>query len=82
MGHADELTTTIKGGMCPDCYAEFDAAEAAEEAGAVEPGYVPDTFLAAPDADAVYTWVDVPRRAAEVRAAGGLRPRTERAPGD
>ncbi|MGZ3116780.1 hypothetical protein [Streptomyces sp. H62] len=78
---ADELTTTIKGGMCPDCYAEFEAAEAAEAAGAVEPGYVPDTFLAVPDADAVYTWVDVPRRAAEVRAAGGLRPRTERAPG-
>ncbi|MGC9497586.1 hypothetical protein [Streptomyces sp. WG7] len=76
---ADELTTTIKGGMCPDCRAEFEAAVAAEEAGQLDAGYVPDTFLAAPDAHAVYEWVDVPRRAAEVRAAAGLRPRTERA---
>lgn len=76
---ADELTTTIKGGMCPDCRAEYEAAVAAEEAGELDVGYVPDTFLADPDAHAVYSWVDVPRRAAEVRAAGGLRPRTERA---
>ncbi|MFH9815471.1 hypothetical protein [Streptomyces sp. NPDC017230] len=76
---ADELTTKIQGGMCPDCRAEFEAAVAAEEAGQPDTGYVPDTFLADPDAHAVYEWVDVPRRAAEVRAAGGLRPRTERA---
>ncbi|MEU3734044.1 hypothetical protein AB0E81_32320 [Streptomyces sp. NPDC033538] len=76
---ADELTTKIQGGMCPDCRAEFEAAVAAEEAGQPDTGYVPDTFLADPDAHAVYEWVDVPRRAAEVRAAGGLRPRAERA---
>ncbi|MFC7817362.1 hypothetical protein ACFUTR_22300 [Streptomyces sp. NPDC057367] len=73
---ADERTTEIKGGMCPDCRAEFEAAVAAEEAGLLDVGYVPDTFLAVPDA--VYEVVDVPRRAAEVRAAAGLPPRTER----
>ncbi|MFE5597828.1 hypothetical protein ACFQ8O_01300 [Streptomyces coelicoflavus] len=76
---ADERTTEIKGGMCPDCRAEFEAAVAAEEAGLPAAGYVPDTFLADPDAHAVYEWVDVPRRAAEVRAAAGLRPGPERA---
>lgn len=76
---ADERTTEIKGGMCSDCRAEFEAAVAAEEAGLLVTGYVPDTFLAAPDAHAVYEWVDVPRRAAEVRAAAGLPPRAERA---
>jgi hypothetical protein len=76
---ADERTAEIKDGMCPDCRAEFEAAVAAEEAGQVEAGYVPDTFLADPDAHAVYEWVDVPRRAAEVRAAAGLPPRPERA---
>ncbi|MFD5655205.1 hypothetical protein [Streptomyces sp. NPDC127039] len=74
---ADERTTEIKGGMCPDCRAEFEAAVAAEEAGLLDAGYVPDTFLANPGA--VYEVVDVPRRAAEVRAAAGLRPGPERA---
>ncbi|MFG2680259.1 hypothetical protein [Streptomyces sp. NPDC048392] len=73
---ADELTTTIRGGMCPDCRAEYEAAVAAGE---LDAGYVPDTFLADPDAHAVYEWVDVPRRAAEVRAAAGLPSRAERA---
>ncbi|MEU3664118.1 hypothetical protein AB0E77_30915 [Streptomyces sp. NPDC032940] len=76
---ADERTTEIKGGLCPDCRAEFEAAVAAEEAGQLDAGYVPDTFLAAPEVHAVDTWVDVPRRAAEVREAAGLRPRVERA---
>jgi hypothetical protein len=71
---ADERTTTIKGGMCPDCRAEYEAAVAAEEAGELDAGYVPDTFLADPGAHAVHEWVDVPRRAAEVREAAGLRP--------
>ncbi|MGW4011378.1 hypothetical protein [Streptomyces sp. NPDC004763] len=74
---ADERTTEIRGGMCSECRAEYDAAVAAEEAGLLDAGYVPDTFLAAPDA--VYEVVDVPRRAAEVRAAAGLPPRAERA---
>ncbi|WP_077796208.1 hypothetical protein [Streptomyces sp. JHA26] len=74
---ADERTTRIVGGMCPDCLAEFEAAEAAEAAGELDAGYVPDTFLAVPDA--VYEVVDVARRAAEVREAGGLRPRAGRA---
>ncbi|MFI6188566.1 hypothetical protein [Streptomyces sp. NPDC051136] len=74
---ADERTVEIKDGMCPDCHAEFKAAEAAEAAGLLDVGYVPDTFLAAPDT--VYEIVDVPRRAAEVRAAAGLRPGPERA---
>lgn len=74
---ADERTTEIRGGMCSECRAEYEAAVAAEEAGLLDAGYVPDTFLAAPDA--VYEVVDVPRRAAEVRAAAGLPPRAERA---
>ncbi|MEV4042136.1 hypothetical protein [Streptomyces sp. NPDC049744] len=72
---ADERTTEIRGGMCSDCRAEYEAAVAAEEAGLLDVGYVPDTFLAAPGA--VYEVVDVPRRAAEVRAAAGLAPRAE-----
>ncbi|GAA4001882.1 hypothetical protein GCM10022384_55890 [Streptomyces marokkonensis] len=43
---ADALTTKIEGGMCPDCRAEYEAAVAAEEAGQLGPGYVPDTFRA------------------------------------
>ncbi|MGW7422891.1 hypothetical protein ACWGJB_23070 [Streptomyces sp. NPDC054813] len=62
---ADELTTEIVNGLCPECRAEMEA----EEAGEPPLGYVPDTFLPGPDV------VDVARRAAEVRAAGGLRPR-------
>ncbi|MFJ4567392.1 hypothetical protein ACIP4U_27605 [Streptomyces caelestis] len=74
---ADELTTKIEGGMCPDCRAEYEADLAAEAAGELDAGYVPDTFLANPDP--VYEVVDVARRAAEVRAAGGLRSKAERA---
>ncbi|WP_063756342.1 hypothetical protein [Streptomyces sp. NRRL S-474] len=75
---ADELTTKIDGGgMCPDCRAEYEADLAAEAAGQLDAGYVPATFLA--DPDPVYEVVDVARRAAEVRAAGGLRSKAERA---
>ncbi|MFJ4975417.1 hypothetical protein ACIP6X_08770 [Streptomyces coeruleorubidus] len=74
---ADELTTKIEGGMCPDCRAEYEADLAAEAAGELDAGYVPDTFLA--DPGPVYEVVDVARRAAEVRAAGGLRSKAERA---
>ncbi|WP_329052276.1 hypothetical protein [Streptomyces violaceus] len=70
---ADELTTKIEDGMCPDCRAEYEADLAAEAAGELDAGYIPDTFLA--DPNPVYEVVDVARRAAEVRAAGGLRPK-------
>ncbi len=78
---ADERTVRIEGGMCPECRAEYEADLAAEAAGELDAGYVPSTFLADPDPafDSVYEVVDVARRAAEVRAAGGLRPRAERA---
>ncbi|MEV5430540.1 hypothetical protein [Streptomyces sp. NPDC052701] len=72
---ADERTTRITGGMCPECRAEWEADLAAEAAGEVPAGFVPETFLSRPDTGVV----DVARRAAEVRAAGGLRSRTERA---
>jgi hypothetical protein len=72
---ADERTVKIDRGMCPDCRAEYEADLAAEAAGTLDAGYVPDTFLA--DPTAVYEIVDVPLRAAEVRA--GIRPRSERA---
>ncbi|MEG3628547.1 hypothetical protein [Streptomyces poriticola] len=74
---ADERTTKLEDGMCPDCRAEYEADLAAEAAGELDAGYVPDTFLA--DPEPVYEFVDVARRAAEVRAAGGLRSKAERA---
>jgi hypothetical protein len=70
---ADERTTKIESGMCPDCLAEYEADLAAEAAGELDTGYVPDTFLSEPNP--VYEVVDVARRAADVRAAGGLRPK-------
>ncbi|WP_344607426.1 hypothetical protein [Streptomyces glaucus] len=72
---ADERTVKIVGGMCPECRAEWEADLAAEAAGEVPAGFVPDTFLSRPDTGVV----DVARRAAEVRAAGGLRSGAERA---
>ncbi|MEU2054043.1 hypothetical protein [Streptomyces bungoensis] len=74
---ADERTTTIDGGMCPDCRAEYEADLAAEAAGELDARYVPETFLA--DPYPVYEVVDVARRAAEARAAGGLRTKSGRA---
>ncbi|MEU3843190.1 hypothetical protein AB0E88_24515 [Streptomyces sp. NPDC028635] len=69
---ADELTAKIVDGLCLDCRAELET----EEPAGPLPGYVPDTFLTTPAPDTGV--VDVTRWAAEVRRAGGLRPRAGR----
>ncbi|MDJ0461473.1 hypothetical protein [Streptomyces sp. H27-C3] len=63
-----ETVVTLTGGICAECREEMIAYDAAEEARVVVEA-VPDTFRAAP------AQVDVARRAAEARAAGGLKPR-------
>ncbi|WP_434593035.1 hypothetical protein [Streptomyces sp. A5-4] len=62
-----ETVVPLIGGICPECRREMVAYDAEEEAKAR--AAVPATFRAAP------AQVDVARRAAEARAAGGLRPR-------
>ncbi|MFE1308639.1 hypothetical protein [Streptomyces sp. NPDC058755] len=64
---ADERTTEIINGLCRECLAEceLDGSEYAP---------IPETFLSGPAPDVV----DVTHWAAEVRAAGGLRPRGAR----
>ncbi|MEN8649507.1 hypothetical protein ABCR94_02345 [Streptomyces sp. 21So2-11] len=62
-----ETVVTLIGGVCLECREEMVAYDAEEAAKAMEA--VPDTFRAAP------AQVDVARRAAEARAAGGLKPR-------
>lgn len=61
--------------MCPDCRAEYEADLAAEAAGELDAGYIPDTFLA--DPSPVYEVVDVarPRPRYGPRAACARRPR-------
>ncbi|MEW1722359.1 hypothetical protein [Streptomyces sp. NPDC093109] len=80
---SDERTTEIIRGVCVECREDMETYEASDDppsssAVGVVPGFIPDTFRAAPaaaPADALSAGVDVAARAAEVRAAGGLRSR-------
>ncbi|MFD8967861.1 hypothetical protein ACFV0C_23190 [Streptomyces sp. NPDC059568] len=63
-----ETVVTLIRGVCVECREEMAAYDAAEEAGLVIDA-IPDTFRAVP------AQVDVARRAAEARAAAGLKAR-------
>jgi hypothetical protein len=63
-----ENVKPLRGGLCADCHAEMEADDDTGEPGVV-PGHIPDIFRNKP------AQVDVGRRAAEVRAAGGYHAR-------
>ncbi|WP_228447142.1 hypothetical protein [Streptomyces paludis] len=82
---ADERTTRIVRGVCVECREDMETYEASDDppapsaapasmaaaaAPAPVPGFIPATFRAGPA-----TGVDIAARAAEARAAGGLRSR-------
>ncbi|MFJ5103835.1 hypothetical protein [Streptomyces sp. NPDC088554] len=75
---ADERTTRIIRGVCAECREDMETYEAVDDpdspvgANGVVPGFVPEMFRAGPAARPE-GGVDVAARAAEVRAAGGLR---------
>lgn len=74
----DEPETVVRliGGVCLECREKMVAYDAEEEAKAK--AAVPATFRSAPAQAAAPAQVDVARRAAEAREAGGLKPRLPR----